>query len=205
MLISREETERARGGEGIAFSSAIPLSFADTSDEDIEDIVSLVSDDFILQSSCVVLAHTIIDLIGGSSLQDSLSHSASYADCFSQLESIGDMTIEEIVAGKDAVETLRLSMWCVLNSASFKECITQAVALKDHDDVIPCIAGAVAGILYRHKNIPEEWLGSDIDTARIDSNLFNVNNFFRVPFLAQRSKREHKDYKREGCSAPCFD
>lgn len=96
------------------------------------------------------------------------------------------MTIEEIVARKDAVETLYLSMWCVLNSASFKECITQAVALKGHDDVIPCIAGAVAGILYGHKNIPEEWLGSDIDTARIDSNLFNVNNFFRVPFLCSK-------------------
>lgn len=197
-LRSKSATGGSRSDEGIAFSSTIPLTFADTSDEAVEDVAFLISRNLVsqgptLEACCVVLMHTIIGLIGGSSLQESLSYSASREDWFAQLENIGNMTIEEIATAKHAATTLSIVMWCVLNTSSFRECVARAVALKEHDDVIPCIAGAIAGVIYGYKNIPEEWLDGDIDTSRIDSSLFNVNEFQWVPYVLKKKAEKMED------------
>lgn len=183
---------------GIAFASSIPLAFAETSDEDIEAIAYFVSHDPTLRPSCVVLMHTIIDIIGGLSLQDSLnclSRSTYYSESFSHLANIKNLSLEEILTAKDEVGLLGIAMWCVLNTSCFEKCVTQAATLKEEcGDVIPCISGALAGMVYGYECIPLEWLNCEIDTAVIDSSLFNANEFSRMQFILE--KRAEKENAR---------
>ncbi len=56
------------------------------------------------------------------------------------------------------VHSLEASIWCFLNSASFKESVLKAVNLGNDTDTIGAITGGVAGVYFGYKNIPEKWL-----------------------------------------------
>jgi ADP-ribosylglycohydrolase len=56
------------------------------------------------------------------------------------------------------VYTLEAVLWCLLNSASYKECVLKAVNLGEDTDTIAAIAGGLAGLYYGYKGIPKEWV-----------------------------------------------
>lgn len=64
---------------------------------------------------------------------------------------------EEIKSSGYIVDTLEASIWCVLNSNSYVECVLKAVNLGDDTDTIGFIAGSLAGILYGYDNINNNW------------------------------------------------
>ena len=64
----------------------------------------------------------------------------------------------EIKSSGYVVHTLEAAVWCLLNSASYEECVLKAVNLGDDTDTVGAVAGGLAGLAYGYENIPKEWL-----------------------------------------------
>lgn len=66
----------------------------------------------------------------------------------------------EIDSGGYVLHTLAASLWCLLTTASFQECVLKAVTLGGDTDTTGCVAGGLAGVHYGLSAIPERWLHS---------------------------------------------
>ena len=55
------------------------------------------------------------------------------------------------------LNTLEASLWCVLNSNSYKEIVLKAVNLGHDTDTTGAVAGGLAGLIYGYEAIPEKW------------------------------------------------
>jgi ADP-ribosyl-[dinitrogen reductase] hydrolase len=55
------------------------------------------------------------------------------------------------------LHTLHASLWCLLTTGSFEECVLKAVNLGGDTDTTGCVAGGLAGVHYRLQGIPEKW------------------------------------------------
>ncbi len=69
-----------------------------------------------------------------------------------------DLPKSEIISKGYVVYTLEASIWCLLNTKSYEECVLKAVNLGDDTDTVGAVAGGLAGILYGYDAIPREWL-----------------------------------------------
>ena len=56
------------------------------------------------------------------------------------------------------IDSLEASIWCLLNTSSYKECVLKAVNLGEDTDTVGAIAGGLAGLYYGIENIPSKWL-----------------------------------------------
>ena len=64
---------------------------------------------------------------------------------------------DEIVSDGYCVNTLVASLWCLLTTSAFRECVLKAVNLGSDTDTTGCVAGGLAGLLYGPAAVPEEW------------------------------------------------
>ena len=55
------------------------------------------------------------------------------------------------------IHTLNASIWCLLNSSSYEECVLKAVNLGGDSDTTGCAAGGLAGLYYGLEAMPEPW------------------------------------------------
>jgi ADP-ribosylglycohydrolase len=77
---------------------------------------------------------------------------------------------DEIVSTGYVLHTLHASLWCLLNTGSFRECVLKAVNLGGDADTTGCVAGSLAGVAFGKQNIPSEWadqLGRKGDVKRL--------------------------------------
>ncbi|MEN3944062.1 ADP-ribosylglycohydrolase family protein [Prosthecobacter sp. SYSU 5D2] len=72
--------------------------------------------------------------------------------------SLQDIAESQIGSGGYVLDTLTASLWCLLTTSSFAECVLKAVNLGDDTDTTGCVAGGLAGIYYGLEAIPQEWL-----------------------------------------------
>jgi len=56
------------------------------------------------------------------------------------------------------IDTLEASIWCLLTTENFKDCLLKAVNLGEDSDTTAAVAGGLAGLLYGKDAIPEQWL-----------------------------------------------
>ncbi len=56
------------------------------------------------------------------------------------------------------LHTLIASIWSLLTTSSFSECVLKAVNLGDDTDTTGCVAGGLAGVLYGVDVIPDDWM-----------------------------------------------
>lgn len=97
-----------------------------------------------------------------------------------QLLLVGDLARRpesEIASGGYVLETLSASLWCLLTTSSFEECVLKAVNLGRDTDTTGCVAGGLAGTLYGVKAIPGKWLQA---LARHDEVEALFNQFAEV-------------------------
>jgi ADP-ribosylglycohydrolase len=87
-------------------------------------------------------------------------------------EDLASVPAAEIHSGGYVMETLTASIWCLLTTKSFSECVLKAVNLGDDTDTTGCVAGGLAGVLYGIKNIPTEWMNTLPRQSGL-SDLFN--------------------------------
>ena len=52
----------------------------------------------------------------------------------------------------------RRSLWCLLTTQDFNDCVLKAVNLGGDTDTTGCVAGGLAGVLYGMKSIPADWI-----------------------------------------------
>lgn len=71
------------------------------------------------------------------------------------------------------LDSLQASLWCFLNSDSYKETVLKAVNLGEDTDTTGAIAGGLAGIYFGLKSIPQKWI----------ENLVRIND---IKDLAER-------------------
>jgi ADP-ribosyl-[dinitrogen reductase] hydrolase len=64
----------------------------------------------------------------------------------------------EIRSGGYVMETLTASLWCLLTTENFADCVLKAVNLGSDTDTTGCVAGGLAGALYGVGAIPSEWI-----------------------------------------------
>jgi ADP-ribosyl-[dinitrogen reductase] hydrolase len=63
----------------------------------------------------------------------------------------------EIRSGGYVIETLVASLWCLLTTDNFSNCVLRAVNLGGDTDTTGCVAGGLAGVCYGLRSIPKEW------------------------------------------------
>ncbi|RFZ86106.1 ADP-ribosylglycohydrolase family protein [Mucilaginibacter terrenus] len=56
------------------------------------------------------------------------------------------------------LHTLEASIWCLLNSDSYKDAVLKAVNLGNDTDTTAAVTGGLAALLYGYQTIPAEWL-----------------------------------------------
>lgn len=56
------------------------------------------------------------------------------------------------------LHTLHASLWCLLTTDTFKDCVLKAVNLGGDTDTTGCVAGGLAGVVHGMSGIPADWL-----------------------------------------------
>ena len=79
-----------------------------------------------------------------------------------------DLKEDEIKSTGYVMDNLEASIWCLLHTDSYKDCVLKAVNLGHDTDTIACIAGGIAGIYYDAETIPTNWIEQ---LARVDDIL----------------------------------
>ena len=54
--------------------------------------------------------------------------------------------------------TFEASLWCLLNTNSYKEAVLKAINLGDDTDTTGAVTGGLAGIIYGFDEFPKEWV-----------------------------------------------
>jgi ADP-ribosylglycohydrolase len=63
----------------------------------------------------------------------------------------------EIDSSGYVIHTLVASLWCLLTTTSFEDCVLKAVNLGGDTDTTGCVAGGLAGVHYGLQSVPETW------------------------------------------------
>jgi ADP-ribosylglycohydrolase len=64
----------------------------------------------------------------------------------------------EIVSTGYVLHTLHASLWCLLTTQNFHDCVLKAVNLGGDTDTTGCVAGGLAGVAYGMTSIPADWI-----------------------------------------------
>ncbi len=73
------------------------------------------------------------------------------------VEKFADLPESQIKSGGYVVDALEASIWCLLNTNSYADCVLKAVNLGSDTDTTAAIAGGAAGLFYGYDSIPKEW------------------------------------------------
>lgn len=73
-------------------------------------------------------------------------------------DDLGTLPEGEIVSTGYVLHTLHASLWCLLATHNFRDCVLQAVNLGGDTDTTGCVAGGLAGVAYGIKSIPPDWI-----------------------------------------------
>lgn len=122
--------------------------------------------------ACVFHAMFVSELLGGHPPQEVLERCrrrflALFAD-HPETSALRDLIsaplanwpANEVSSGGYVIHTLTASLWCLLTTTSFSECVLKAVNLGDDTDTTGCVAGGLAGLLYGMDAIPPEWIAA---------------------------------------------
>lgn len=73
-------------------------------------------------------------------------------------DDLGALSEDEIDSTGYVLHTLHASLWCLMNTNHFEECVLKAVNLGGDTDTTGCVAGGLAGVAYGANSIPSNWI-----------------------------------------------
>jgi ADP-ribosyl-[dinitrogen reductase] hydrolase len=86
--------------------------------------------------------------------------SASFARFRHILEdNLANLPEGEIFSTGYVLHTLHASLWCLLTTQSFRECVLRGVNLGGDTDTTGCVSGGLAGLAYGMNSIASDWIG----------------------------------------------
>lgn len=170
----------------------LPLAFyLQKADDDkliqtVEESSSLTHRHNISKLSCIFYVYMARELINGKDKAEAYQCAIkfietnlkeNYSDDISNFErllegKISDYPSDEIRSGGYVIHTLEASIWCLLNTNSYAECVLKAVNLGDDTDTTTCVAGGLAGIYYGIESIPDNWI-------QILAKKFEINDMIK--------------------------
>lgn len=71
---------------------------------------------------------------------------------------LSDLQEAEIDSGGYVVSSLEASIWCILNTGTFRDAVLKAVNLGEDADTTGAITGGLTALLYGYEAIPTEWI-----------------------------------------------
>ena len=126
------------------------------------------------QMACGIYIQFLVNLLKGENLQEAYVTSAKTSrefypsrplfraelPHFSRVLSGTLHLLEEgeIRSGVYVIDTLEASIWCLLNTSSYRDAVLKAVNLGYDTDTTGAVTGGAAGICYGLRGIPSEWL-----------------------------------------------
>lgn len=121
--------------------------------------------------ACGLFGLVTREILAGVPAPEALSHALPhfqqrYADRWpeemSHFSTIGpaleNAHMDMIDSSGYVIHTLTASLWCLLTTGSYSECVLKAVNLGGDTDTTGCVAGGLAGVYYGLDAIPREWL-----------------------------------------------
>ena len=148
------QTDEWSNGNG-SLMRIIPLAFIkEISDKTIEDVSAITHAHNISKEICVKYIHIAKDILGGMNLKDAIKKETSN-EFFNELLECNE---ENIRSDGFVVDSFKASLWCLLKTDSYKDCVLKAVNLGYDTDTTAAIAGGLAGIMYGYDNIPKDWI-----------------------------------------------
>jgi ADP-ribosyl-[dinitrogen reductase] hydrolase len=157
----------------------LPLAFYLHDEENIEkraktiyEISGITHNHIRSKVACHIYIEIAIKLIEGKSLSNAyrdvcIMLKNYYVNKLNFIESrifedvlsgnIQSKRIEDIKSTGYVIDTIVSSLWCLLNTDSYKSAVLQAVNLGDDTDTVGAVTGGLAGIFYGLENIPKEW------------------------------------------------
>ena len=138
----------------------LPLAFTDASDEEIEKVSAITHAHEISRKACIDYVHITRKLIAGEKLE-SLG-----------LDDLKNKSEEEIKSTGFVLHTLEASLWCILNTNSYRDAVLRAVNLGDDTDTTAAVTGGLAGIIYGFDEIPRDWIDKLKNKTLIEECLF---------------------------------
>ena len=93
--------------------------------------------------------------------KDKLCHTElEYYEELLDIEVLSEYEEDELIGSGYVVDSLIASIWCLITTNTYEECVLKAVNLGDDTDTTAAIAGGIAGQYYGFKNIPTSWINS---------------------------------------------
>ena len=56
------------------------------------------------------------------------------------------------------MDSFKVSLWCLLKTDNYKDCMLKAVNLGLDTDTTAAISGELASIMYGYESIPKDWI-----------------------------------------------
>jgi ADP-ribosylglycohydrolase len=78
------------------------------------------------------------------------------------------LSIGEIKSSGYVLDTLEASIWCFMNSSSYKDAVLKAVNLGGDTDTIGALTGSLAATYYGVEGIPETWKLKIVRSKKLD-------------------------------------
>ncbi len=148
----------------------LPLAFTAASPSDIEAVSSITHAHTTSVEACLLYVDIARRLLKGQQLPEillGLETSTTYA----RLQTLADLTEDDIRSTGYVVDTLEAALWCLLTSTSYPETVLKAVNLGDDTDTV-AVAGGLAAIIYGLEGIPDNWLAQLRNKELLESCLF---------------------------------
>ena len=96
---------------------------------------------------------------------------SSYTNAFAIAEvlpSENAIDVDNVKSSGYVVDTLEATLFCLLTTQNYCDCVLKAVNLGEDTDTIAAIAGSLAGLLYGVHTIPETWKNALVKKDWID-------------------------------------
>ena len=126
----------------------VPLAFTDATDNEVRAVSAITHAHATSTEACVGMVGAARFLISGKQAREvALAYGVDPDKPRGAIRSSGYVR-----------HTFEAALWCLANTASYRDCVLLAVNLGDDTDTTGAVAGALAGILYGMDGIPAEWL-----------------------------------------------
>jgi ADP-ribosyl-[dinitrogen reductase] hydrolase len=152
----------------------VVLRFADDPIKDfarrVESVSAITHGHARSRMACVFFGLVVRQVLSGQTAQAAISLARNeFAALYSQSpelprfryimeDNFANLPEGEILSTGYTLHTLHASLWCLLTTQSFRDCVLKAVNLGFDTDTTGCVAGGLAGAAYGFKSIPSDWI-----------------------------------------------
>lgn len=159
-----DDTYTSNGNGALMRILPLALSPYYESYKQIEILTSLTHAHNLSIKACQIYSYIVSLLNDGMEID--IIEEDGFSEPYDRLSKLRKIHKSDIKSTTFVVHTLEASLWCVMSTNNYRDCVLTAVNLGGDTDTIAALAGGLAGLIYGYENIPSEWIdrlrGKDI-------------------------------------------